>query len=802
MKFKLLFIVLMFLTLCVGCASAETHIPAGAVNSYSLGVANEKYILDGDVTADTTAFVVNADNIMFDGNGHTIVCGTTGAGIGISCSNHNNITLENIVVNVTNNSASGAHGIYGNKMNNSLIVNCTSTSIGCSGVNLVNCNNTTVDKCTATSTTSKAMVLSSVIACYVNNSTALSNSNVGYHLLECTNTTSNNATGISISNVGLELQKGMNCTLYKCTGLSNTSFGLYLYQDYAPNTCYSCVGNSTSTSGFIIRDSTACTLNGCKGNSFGNGSGINVYTNTTNSVIETCSGYTNSSDDDDGGIAVINSVNISMFNSVGFSPNTNGYYVYLTNNSNTLNMSASSVKGYGLYSYTGTSNNYENSTFNSTKVDGAYFYSNSTNNTIKNCTMVSNTLKGVRLRQSAGNIFSLGCVAISPVSATGHTTNEILITGDSISEGFPDIENGGWGTILKDNLTAVMGANYYIVNQANSGEQSDAGRKNLEAYLDIFDPTYVTIMYGCNDINHGREQADIITDILWMASTAQARGITPIIMLTPAENLTGNAGIIALDQNLSTQAKAMNFTVINIYDLLDTTPNNGVYDSFDQTYYVDTAHPNTLGRSIIAEHVTRNIHAMHHLYSGVNLTSTVDSQGSILYSRDVQVTDKLAEMYITPDTGNVLINVDIWSTTGEYKKLWTESSETHATITRHIIGGFPASAQIQVKRDGVNYALINSNDTGYIDWTYDGGYSEHTFEATVVSASIVTDYSFAPNWLSTIGLVGVCILLTLVAQIVLMLRGKGSIKDIEGDVSGIVIVLVIILVGTILFSQL
>jgi|GEM_PF-5932404 hypothetical protein len=82
-----------------------------------------------------------------------------------------------------------------------------------------------------------------------------------------------------------------------------------------------------------------------------------------------------------------------------------------------------------------------------------------------------------------------------------------------------------------------------------------------------------------------------------------------------------------------------------------------------------------------------------------------------------------------PTSGEINITVTQWD---ETKKVWKESSEAHDTKTRHIIGDFPANNEIRILRDGVDYEVVVSNETGFIDWTYTGGYNdEYKFEAFV-----------------------------------------------------------------------
>ncbi|HWQ47462.1 MAG TPA: PKD domain-containing protein [Methanosarcina sp.] len=83
---------------------------------------------------------------------------------------------------------------------------------------------------------------------------------------------------------------------------------------------------------------------------------------------------------------------------------------------------------------------------------------------------------------------------------------------------------------------------------------------------------------------------------------------------------------------------------------------------------------------------------------------------------------------IIPSSNHVNVTVKKWN---DSIKIWSESCGTSNITTRHIIGDFPANTHIQILRDGIDYAIVTSNDTGYIDWTYAGEYGEHEFEATI-----------------------------------------------------------------------
>ena len=121
-----------------------------------------------------------------------------------------------------------------------------------------------------------------------------------------------------------------------------------------------------------------------------------------------------------------------------------------------------------------------------------------------------------------------------------------------------------------------------------------------------------------------------------------------------------------------------------------------------------------------------NGHMVQSIYTGV--THTVYADSDIYANRSIVPTDTEIDFVVSPTTDIVNVTVTTWTTD---QKVWTLSSETQQSVT-HTIGDFPTNTDIQIKRDDINYATVTSNETGYIEWVYDGEFSEHTFEATVI----------------------------------------------------------------------
>jgi len=162
------------------------------------------------------------------------------------------------------------------------------------------------------------------------------------------------------------------------------------------------------------------------------------------------------------------------------------------------------------------------------------------------------------------------------------------------------------------------------------------------------------------------------------------------------------------------------------------------------------------------------------------LNNTVDIyvNGSSILNSSNRYSDQTINASIISSSGNTTVTVTTWNTTGDYYKKWNESSSNASTTTQHIIGDFPANTNVQIKRDGINYAQLTSNTTGYINWTYSGGYSEHQFEAELaVSATPLSwsnDTSAIDLWVSIGKLIIAMVIIFVVSFIYIVFRGINS----------------------------
>ena len=105
-------------------------------------------------------------------------------------------------------------------------------------------------------------------------------------------------------------------------------------------------------------------------------------------------------------------------------------------------------------------------------------------------------------------------------------------------------------------------------------------------------------------------------------------------------------------------------------------------------------------------------------------------------------TIEIHSTYLT--LGNAIISVcpsvgstdfTLFNFSVEYKK-WNESCSNPAATTNHTIGGLKTNIPYLVKVNGAIYGHYTSNESGYVFFTYSGGYSETVFEMEEADATL------------------------------------------------------------------
>lgn len=653
----ILLISILFLLLMGGCVSAtEIWIPSGAqAGTYYLSSANAIYHLSGDIVADKYAFSVTANNVTLDGTNNVtgdpfnVTYAQSAVGYGISSYNYHDIKIQNInfiqnktsvafahcvlfqgtsdstVENITGNTTGGGRIIYVvSPSHDNIFTNINGYAENAISIYFANTNNNTLNSVNVISTVKQAAYFATANNTTINGGTYQSDSN-GILLTPLTNSILTGVTAISTGpTAGLFIAAGSTGnTLTNCKGSSSVNHGIDIRS--GPNTLIDSYGYSTNGyGGFLYHVSNITSIN-CSFKSVSN-QGLQLssstYNNFTNCNFSSLSSH---------GLYLTNSNYNNITNSTGNSSSQAGALISSSHFSHLSHSTFSSISYYGLNVLSSNGCTISSDICSSVSSIGATFtisnnsrvsncdfhsvnsygllYTDCSNGNFTNCTVKSTLNNAICLRDLSNDVFSWLSVA-SPLCNAPISTKHMLSIGDSITAGGAGANGrmmGAWTPYANNTLNSIS-SSWTVSNQGVSGETAQEGGTRFTQELSIFNPDVVTIWYGVNDLGQGRSQQAIINDILNMANLSIASGAVPYIILTvPHQVSATNTAIIYLDRNLSSQANLLGIKTVNAYDMIDTSPFNGIYDSYSASTSVDGTHPNNATNVILGVHITQQI---------------------------------------------------------------------------------------------------------------------------------------------------------------------------------------------------
>ncbi|HWQ47644.1 MAG TPA: PKD domain-containing protein [Methanosarcina sp.] len=489
-------------------------------------------MLKGDVDASATAFSVDANNIKFDGKGHTITFAQDTAGSGILSSAKNGIVIKNVKINQKNKSVVSAYGIR--------LADCDYVSI----------LNVKVDV---------------------------------------------------YKNVGIYVKSASSHVNVRGCDISSNTHGIFAADSQYITVSRSTL-TSTTTNSIRLSNSKHCNFLGCECSSAN--SGINLNSGSDNNTFAYC--IVSTVIGDSISIKASNNNTFLRCNTSTIEEN-NGISLANSNWNAFTDCISIAENGFGIYTTDSRDNIFNGCTVNVIE-DMPVMITNSTN------------------KLSNMSVFSKRASA-------PHASKHILTVGDSITKGIGVNEGLGYGSYLNATLNAYS-PTWYVSNVGIGGTTAAQGRVTFPQWLDIYDPNTVLIMYGQNDISAGRSEQDIIDDILWMAHEATNRSITPYILTTVPVS-SNNYKRISLNDNLTTQAALAGISVIDTYDSVDLSPENGVRDGYEKNNSLDGIHPNSVGYTLMGNYVAK--HILTSVYPNADFSSNVTSGKAPL---NVAFTDK------------------------------------------------------------------------------------------------------------------------------------------------------------------
>lgn len=167
--------------------------------------------------------------------------------------------------------------------------------------------------------------------------------------------------------------------------------------------------------------------------------------------------------------------------------------------------------------------------------------------------------------------------------------NVIACLGDSITEGYLVATADSYPS----QLAAITGKTVY--NRGVGGTRSSYGVSIVGTVLDRYNPGYLLILYGVNDLIHGASQPATITNLRTMIQAAKANSTVPIVAtLTPTYGSHAWVAddVIALNGQIRTMAAEEG---VDVADL------EAAFGSDESLILADGLHPNASGARVIAQ---------------------------------------------------------------------------------------------------------------------------------------------------------------------------------------------------------
>ncbi len=167
--------------------------------------------------------------------------------------------------------------------------------------------------------------------------------------------------------------------------------------------------------------------------------------------------------------------------------------------------------------------------------------------------------------------------------------NVVVALGDSLTRG----GFSGSGASYPAQLSAMIGKTVH--NSGSSGEHSYEGATRVRSVLTRHRPGFLLILYGANDIVHGRSTESIIGNLRAIINAARDNQTIPVLgTLPPAYGLHDfmQGAIDGLNERIRQLAAEENVAL---------APVNAVFGDDPSLFLEDGLHPNEAGNTKLAE---------------------------------------------------------------------------------------------------------------------------------------------------------------------------------------------------------
>jgi lysophospholipase L1-like esterase len=200
------------------------------------------------------------------------------------------------------------------------------------------------------------------------------------------------------------------------------------------------------------------------------------------------------------------------------------------------------------------------------------------------------------MKNNVLTLILLFCIAIVifPVSAVDI---KYYAYGDSISTCFGNsncyIYNIESGAIVDHNLDG-------------DGKTSTWGLRNIETHYNT-SQRFFMIMFGRNDEDQNITPLTTAKNLEMMYRYVSANGSTPVILIKPLYDPAryGYGNSTYNNYLVQSYLTAMNIPFVEMYDALDTVPENGIMDTWVDggNYQLDGVHPTAAGQILMGKYL-------------------------------------------------------------------------------------------------------------------------------------------------------------------------------------------------------
>jgi parallel beta-helix repeat protein len=461
----------------------------------TLATANTINVLQSNVSATGTCFIINAVNVTLDCNGNWINYSSDGTDSTYGVySDEFNTTVKNCNIYDSNwtSAFTARRGIFfylGNGTIENNFVNVSSSSaiylyysnftkILSNNANSLTTSSTTIDSSFYNNITNNTISSNASRGLYVTNSNSnvITNNNVtsisgfGLQLSSSHNNSLVGNIGTSFANHGLLLLTSSSNNLSNNLGISNFR-GLYLSTSSNYNRLVNNTGYSTNSSyGIELQASTYNILAGNNGTS-NMSYGVYLYQGADFNNLTNNTGTSNSSI----GILIQDSINNTLINNTGTSISSRGIRLDTSSNNTLTNNTGRSTSGSGIELYDRSNSNWLYNNNGSSNSRGIYLDLNVMYNTLINNTGTSVTSIGIQLEFNASNNTLINNKGIS-TSGMGMSFSNISSYNNISNNNATSNSHYGMYVYLNSNNNMFM--NCTIASVSNYGMRIDSSSNN------------------------------------------------------------------------------------------------------------------------------------------------------------------------------------------------------------------------------------------------------------------------------------------------------------------------------------